>query len=142
MKKILVLMGILICLFGCSNGMEMGEEKNNFTVEPGFSILTKASPNQVHIIELKEMMEKRAAPQDLKDNEIMYTYSYHSFRIYYGEYGNLLEKYKEFDSFDLTTVDYFDIQWTNDNLVTVKVFRKKDDGSSYEAESIKLDASD
>ncbi|MGE7768608.1 hypothetical protein [Peribacillus sp. NPDC096540] len=94
----------------------------------GFSIQTSTSPNQVHIIELKEMS---SVTEDIKDK------SYHSFRIYYGEYGSLLERYKDFYSFDLTTVEHFEILWIDDNLVTVKVFRKKDDGSTFEAKSIK-----
>ena len=77
--------------------------------------------------------------KDIKTKEVYYRY--YSFRIYYGEYGSMLEKYKEFLSFDLTNVDHFEILWIDDNVVTVKVFRKRDDGNTFEAESIKLDTS-
>lgn len=123
----------MISLFGCSNEIEQNRNKEETS---GFSIQTSASPNQIHIIELKEMS---SFTEDIKDKKV--TYGYHSFRIYYGKYGSLLEKYKEFPSFDLTTVEHFETHWTDDNLVIVKIFRKKDDGTTIEAESIKLDTS-
>ena len=126
LKKIIFSIGIIICLFGCSNEVETS----------GFSMQTSPSPNKVNIIELQEMI---STTKDVKTKEVFY--SYHSFRIYYGEYGSLLEKYKEFLSFDLSNVDHFEILWINDNVVTVKVFNKKDDGNTFEAESIILDTS-
>ena len=132
-----VAVSLLTCL-ACSNGIEYSSNQN--TDEPelfSFSIKTSVSPNQVNIIELKEMGKNF---EDKKDNEMNQTY--HSFRIYYGEYGSVLEEYKEYEQFDLSTVDYFDIHWINDSSVSINVIRKKDDGSTLKAESIDLDISD
>lgn len=98
-----------------------------------FSIQTSASPNQVNIIELKEMGQN---VKEVKGNHKSPVY--HSFRIYYGEYGSMLEEYKEYEQFDLSTVDGFDIQWMNDDEVTIHVMRKKEDGRRFTAESIEL----
>ena len=127
----------LLACSACSNGIEYSSNQNKDDPELfSFSLTTSASPNQVNIIELKEMGKDF---EDKKDNKMIQTF--HSFRIYYGEYGSVLEEYKEYDQFDLSTVDYFDIQWINDSLVSINVIRKKDDGSTFKAESIDLDIS-
>ena len=132
-----VVLSLLACS-ACSNGIECSSNQNKDENELfSFSITTSASPNQVNIIELKEMSSNF---EDKKDNKI--TQTFYSFRIYYGEYGSILEEYKEYDQFVLSTVDYFDIQWINDSLVSINVIRKKDDGSTFNAETIELDISD
>jgi len=138
LRRWVLLIGVAVSLLACSNGIEYSS--NQYKDEPelfSFSLTTSASPNQVNIIELKEMGRNFEDKKDKKTFQAFY-----SFRIYYGEYGSVLEEYKEYDQFDLSTVDYFDIQWINDNLVSVNVIRKKDDGSTFKAESIDLDISD
>lgn len=141
LRRWVFIIGIVFSLLACSacsNGIEYSSNLNTDESELySFSIKTSASPNQVNIIELKEMGRDF---EDIKDNKMFQTY--HSFRIYYGEYGSILKEYKEYVQFDLSTVDYFDTQWINDSLVTINVIRKKDDGSTFKAESIDLDISD
>ena len=133
----MLFIGVSVSLLACSNGIEDSSNQNKDDLELfSFSLTTSASPNQVNIIELKEMGKNS---EDVKDNKM--SQAFHSFRIYYGEYGSVLEEYKEYDQFDLSTVDYFDIQWINDSLVSINVIRKKDDGSTFKAESIDLDIS-
>lgn len=129
---------IAVSLLACSNGIEYSSKQNKDKHELfSFSIKTSTSPNQVNIIELKEMGKNF---EDIKENKIFP--AFYSFRIYYGEYGSVLEEYKEYIQFDLSTVDYFDIQWINDSLVSINVIRINDDGSTFKAESIDLDISD
>ena len=133
----MLFIGVSVSLLACSNGIEYSSNQNKDDLELfSFSLTTSASPNQVNIIELKEMGKNS---EDVKDNKM--SQAFHSFRIYYGEYGSVLEEYKEYDQFDLSTVDYFDIQWINDSLVSINVIRKKEDGSTFKAESIDLDIS-
>lgn len=135
LRKWVLFIGVSVSLFACSNGIEYSSHPNKDDLDLfSFSITTSASPNQVNIIELKEMGKNF---EDVKDNKVSQVF--HSFRIYYGEYGSILEEYKEYDQFDLTTVDYFDIQWMNDSLVSIHVIRKKEDGRTFKAESIDLD---
>lgn len=110
-----VAVSLLTCS-ACSNGIEYSSNQNIDESELfSFSITASASPNQVTIIELKEMSRTF---EDKKDNKT-FPASY-SFRIYYGEYGNILEDYNEYLQLDLSAVDYLDIQWINDRLASIK----------------------
>ncbi|MCM3721173.1 hypothetical protein [Solibacillus isronensis] len=138
LRRWVLFIGIAVCLLACSNGIEYSSNQNNDKHDLfSFSIKTSASPNQVNFIELKEMGKNF---KDINENKTFP--AFYSFRIYYGEYGSILEEYKEYVQFDLSTVDYFDIQWSNDSLVSINVIRIKDDGSTFKAESIDLDISD
>jgi len=137
-KYLLITIGITAILLGCSQTDEWDERVNELSEYPesGFSISTSHSPNQVHIIELKEMSVPII---DEKDKQIEYGYA--SFRIYYGEYGSMLEKYEDFPGFDLTTVDQFIVHWQDDNIAFIDVYRNKEDGTRIIDETIRLDAS-
>ena len=128
-KYFLITLGITAILFGCSSSASEGTEIGN-------SFLTSHSPNQVHTIDLQEMAIERF---DRKDNEVYYNYA--GFRIYYGEYGSILEKYKQLKGFDLSTIDNFVVNWQDDNVVLIDVYRKFDDGTSFKDETIRLDTS-
>jgi hypothetical protein len=98
----------------------------------------------VHIIDLQEISTRTI---DKKEKRI--TYGYSSLRIYYGDYGDYgdydskleMEKYKEFEGFDITTIDEFEIKWQDDNVVLINVYRKSEDGTRFKDETIRLDTS-
>ncbi|MCY9141309.1 hypothetical protein [Peribacillus frigoritolerans] len=134
--KLMISIGITAILFGCSTTNEWKESVSKSSPISGFSFLTSHSPNQVHIIDLQEISTRTI---DEKDKKINYGYS--SLRIYYGEYGSKLKKYKEFDGFDLATIDNFEVKWQDDNVVLINVYRKDEDGTRFKDETIRLDTS-
>ena len=115
-------------------------EKNKRTTSNSYpdiatSILTSISPNQIHIVELKEL---RSQYLDKKNNKIVYGNS--SLRIYYGAYGSKLEKYLEYYMFRLTTVANFEVNWQVDNKALITVDRKsQDEEVIYKDKTICLD---
>lgn len=64
-----------------------------------------------------------------------------SFRIYYGEYRTMLEKYKEFKGFDLSTLDTWEVKCQDDNIVLIDFYLKAEDATIFKDETIRLDAS-
>ncbi|MEC0275458.1 hypothetical protein [Peribacillus frigoritolerans] len=134
--KQIISIGITSILFGCSTTEKCKESVSKSSPISGFSFLTSQSPNQVHIINLQEISTRTI---DEKDKKINYGYS--SLRIYYGDYGSKLEKYKEFDGFDLATIDNFEVKWQDDNVALINVYRKAEGGTRFKDETIRLDTS-
>ena len=84
------------------------------------------SPNKVHNIDLTVRSFRYI---DKKDKRITYGDSY--LRIYYGELGNKLEKFKEFEDTSLETVDYLEVEWLDDNVALIYVHRVAEDGTRF-----------
>ncbi|MCY8231641.1 hypothetical protein [Priestia endophytica] len=136
LKFLMMILGIAFILFGCSTSDEWEKEVSKSSPMRGTSFLTSHSPTLVHTIDFQEMSTRTI---DEKDKKIIYGYS--SLRIYYGEYGSKLVKYKELTGFDLMTVDHFEIKWQGDSLVMINVYREAKDGTRFKAETIRLDTS-
>ncbi|RAS76711.1 hypothetical protein [Priestia endophytica] len=136
LKFLMIGLGITFILFGCSTSDEWEEEVSKSPPLSGTSFLTSHSPTLVHTIDFQEMSTRTI---DEKDKKI--TYGYSSLRIYYGEYGSKLVKYKELTGFDLTTVENFEVKWQGDSLVMINVYRKAKDGTTFKDETIRLDTS-
>lgn len=127
-----------VSLLACLSIIYYAAYENKFTKELySIPLQTSASPSKINIIELKTMSYDK---KNIKNNNTHP--EFYSFRIYYGEYGSHLEKYKEYTKFVFSSIDHFDIQWINDNLVTINVIRKREDGTTFKEESIKLKLSD
>ncbi|RAS74534.1 hypothetical protein [Priestia endophytica] len=136
LKLLMLILGITFILFGCSTSDEWEEEVSKSPSLRGTSFLTSHSPTLVHTIDFQEMSTRII---DEKDKKI--TYESSSLRIYYGEYGSKLVKYKELTGFNLMTVDHFEIKWQGDSLVMINVYREAKDGTRFKAETIRLDTS-
>ncbi|PGZ94918.1 hypothetical protein COE51_21975 [Bacillus pseudomycoides] len=136
LKYWMISIGILAIFCGCSTTDEWEGEVSESSLVSGNSFLTSPSPNQVHIIDLQEVS---TGVIDEKDKKISWGNT--SFRIYYGDYGNKLENYKDFEGFDLMTVDNFEVKWQDDNVVLIDVYRKAEDGTRFKDETIRLDTS-
>ncbi|MGH2318614.1 hypothetical protein ACRC6Q_12645 [Planococcus sp. SE5232] len=117
LKIIILLFFIALLLFGCQPDDPYGESE----IIGGFSIQANASPNQMNIIELQEMYKE--------DNVGLHATGepmFHSLRLYYGEYGNLLEDYVVIEEIRMPYIDYFEVVWTDDDHVTINVMPRDD----------------
>ncbi|WP_164669431.1 hypothetical protein [Virgibacillus doumboii] len=92
-----------------------------------FTFKTSESPNLVNIIELREVV-KSAGPGP-----------HATVKIYYGERGSVLKKFKEFDPKNTYTVDNFRINWKNDRQAVVEFVRENQNGEKTTVETIKID---
>ena len=69
---------------------------------------------------------------------------FHSLRIYYGEYGSLLEDYVVIENIRMGYIDHFEVVWTDDDHVTINVIPsnnivENDVVQTYEVESYEYD---
>ncbi|TRZ38501.1 hypothetical protein CEQ21_24245 [Niallia circulans] len=132
---VIIIMGMLVIIFVSATIEKNKRATSDSYPDIASSILTSISPNQVHIVELQEI---RSQYLDKKDNKIVYGNS--SFRIYYGEYGNKLEEYLDYHMFQLATVANFEVNWKDDHVALIAVYRKSKDGKAiYKDETIRLD---
>ena len=46
---------------------------------------------------------------------------FHSLRLFYGEYGSLLEDYVVIEDIRMGYIDHFEMVWSDDEHVTIKV---------------------
>lgn len=134
-KIIILVLFITLLLFGCQPGDPDGESE----IIGGFSIQANASPNQMNIIELQEMYKE--------DNVGLHATRepmFHSLRLYYGEYGSLLEDYVVIEEIRMAYIDYFEVVWTDDEHVTINVVPRddvveNDEVQIFEVESYEFD---
>ena len=132
-------LGIILLLF--AGLLFIGNRVYEFTEKPeitgSFSIRTSASPGQVNIIEIMEMYDDGGPRNPLhQDSE---SQGFHSLRIHYGEYGSLLEKYKEITDIRMQEIDYFDVVWTGDEQVAIHVMHRNEARESFVSESYHFD---
>ena len=92
--------------------------------------------NKVHNIDLTVRSFRYI---DKKDKRITYGDSY--LRIYHGEYGNKLEKFKEFEDTSIENIDYLEVEWLDDNVALIYVHRVAEDGTRFKDETLRLDTS-
>ncbi|MFD1030184.1 hypothetical protein [Metaplanococcus flavidus] len=130
---------LLLCstllLLGCQPEDPDGESE----IIGSFSIQTSASPNQMNIIEIQEMYK-----EDNVGLHATYEPMFHSLRIYYGEYGSLLEDYVVVERIRMHSIDYFEMVWTDDDHVTINVMPRDDVvdhgvAQTYEVETYEFD---
>ena len=111
---------LIALLLLCSMLLLLGCQSSSLSEEPeitgSFSIQTSASPNQTNIIEIQEMYTEDNVGLHASGESM-----FHSLRIYYGEYGNLLEKYVVVEGIRMYNIDYFDVVWTDEDHVTINV---------------------
>ncbi|PLR77999.1 hypothetical protein CU633_07790 [Bacillus sp. V3-13] len=128
---------LALCLFFAGTYWYNERQINNEPEIIGdFSISVSTSPNKVNIVEIKEMYKEFT---DAKEGTT--EPAFHSLRIYYGEYGSVLDKYKELEVNDVQAIDYFDFHWKDDEHVTVQVFSRNEQGKSYISQSVKYNLS-
>ena len=53
----------------------------------------------------------------------------------------MLEKYKEFKGFDLSTLDTWEVKCQDDNIVLIDFYLKAEDATIFKDETIGLNAS-
>ena len=132
---IFLLLFIVLLLFGCQPDDSNGESE----IIGSFSIQTSASPNHMNIIEIQEMYK-----EDNVGLHATFEPMFHSLRIYYGEYGSLLEDYVVVEGIRMGYIDYFEVVWTDDDHVTINVMPRNDVVENdvvqtYEVESYEFD---
>ena len=132
-------LGIILLLF--AGLLFIGNRVYEFTEKPeitgSFSIRTSVSPGQVNIIEIVEMYDDGGPGNPLhQDSE---SQGFHSLRIYYGEYGSLLGKYKELTDIRMPGIDYFDVVWTGEGQVAIHVMHRNEAGESFVSGSYHFD---
>lgn len=123
---IVLMMGLIVA------GCKAADPEKEPEITGSFSILASPSPNQVNIIELQEMYTK-AEPGLHPEPEGSF------FRIYHGEYGSMLENFVDIKDMDMPVIDYFDVVWTDDELVTINVIHRNEAGENFISESYELD---
>lgn len=126
---------LTLLLFGC----QTSESKEETEIIGSFSIQTSASPNQQNIIEIQEMYK-----EDNVGLHATFEPMFHSLRIYYGEYGSLLEDYVVVEGIRMHSTDYFEVVWTDDDHVTINIMPRDDVVDhgvvqTYEIESYEFD---
>lgn len=127
---VFLLLCSLLLLFGCQSSRSNEESE----ITSSFSVQTSASPNQLNIIEIQEM--------HTEDNIGLHASGrlmFHSFRIYYGEYGSLLEDYVVIKGIQMSSIDYFKMVWVDDDHVTINVMPQNVAGEDAETESYDFD---
>ncbi|HSP21261.1 MAG TPA: hypothetical protein VLQ20_02925 [Planococcus sp. (in: firmicutes)] len=132
-------LGIILLL--AATLLFIGNRAYEFSEKPeitgSFSIRTSASPGQSNIIEIIEMYDDGGPGNPLhQDSE---SRGFHSLRIYYGEYGSLLEKYKEITDIRMPEIDYFDVVWTGEGQVAINVMHRNEAGEIFVFESYHFD---
>lgn len=137
--RLIKVLGIILLLF--AGLLFIGNRVYEFTEKPeitgSFSIRTSASPGQVNIIEIMEMYDDGGPGNPLhQDSE---SQGFHSLRIYYGEYGSLLEKYKEITDIRMQKTDYFEVVWTGEQQVSINVMHRNETGKVFIFESYHFD---
>lgn len=132
-------LGVILLLF--AGLLFIGNRVYEFTEKPeitgSFSIRTSASPGQVNIIEIVEMYDDGGPGNPLHQDSD--SKGFHSLRIQYGEYGTLLEKYKELTAIQMPKIDYFDVVWTGDQQVFINVIQRNEAGENFVSESYHFD---
>lgn len=129
-KIIALLLFITLLLFGCQPEDSDGESE----IIGSFSIQASPSPNQMNIIEFQEMYKE--------DNVGLHATGepmFHSLRLYYGEYGSLLDEYVVIEEIRMAYIDYFEVIWTDDDHVTINVMPRDDEVQIFEIESYEFD---
>lgn len=134
-KIIFLLLFITLLLFGCQPDDPNGESE----IIGSFSIQTSPSPNQMNIIELQEMYKEDNVGLHASGESM-----FHSLRLYYGEYGSLLEDYVVIEEIRMAYIDYFEVVWTDNDHVTINVMPRddvveNDEVQTFEVESYKFD---
>lgn len=137
LKLSMLITGVLAVLSGCSSTAKWEKEVDNYAPYIGTSITVSHSPNNIHTIDLQETSSKVV---DVKDRNVRYAYS--SLRIYYGKYASPLKNFKEFDDFDLDSLDRFDITWLDDSIAEIEVYRFTENREGVLQETIQLDVRD
>lgn len=134
LKLSMFITGVSVVLSGCSSTAKWEEEVTDYAPYIVTSITVSHSPNNIHTIDLQETSSKVV---DLKDRNVRYAYS--SLRIYYGKYASPLKNFKEFDDFDLDSLDRFDITWLDDSIAEIGVYRFTENRERVLQETIQLD---
>ncbi|GIP44735.1 hypothetical protein J45TS6_31940 [Paenibacillus sp. J45TS6] len=134
LKLSMLITGVLVVLSGCSSTAKWEEEVTDYAPYIVTSITVSHSPNNIHTIDLQETSSKVV---DVKDRNVRYAYS--SLRIYYGKYASPLKNFKEFDDFDLDSLDRFDITWLDDSIAEIGVYRFTENRERVLQETIQLD---
>lgn len=128
----LLLCGTLL-LFGCQPSDPESE------ITSSFSIKTSASPDQMNIIEIQEMYKEDNVGLHASGRPM-----FHSLRLYFGEYGSLLEDFVVIEGIRMYSIDYFDVVWTDDEHVTINVMPSdnvvvNDEVQNFEIETYEFD---
>ncbi|WP_033542885.1 hypothetical protein [Planococcus sp. CAU13] len=126
-----LLLFTVLLLFGC--------QSDEAEIKSSFSIKTSVSPNQKNIIEIQEMSKEDNVGLHASGRPM-----FHSLRIYYGEYGSLLEDFVVLEEIRMPSIDYFDVVWTDDENVTINVIPRDDtvidnEVQTYEVETYEFD---
>ena len=93
----------------------------------------------MNIIELQEMYKEDNVGLHASGESM-----FHSLRLYYGEYGSLLEDYVVIEEIRMAYIDYFEVVWTDNDHVTINVMPRddvveNDEVQTFEVESYKFD---
>jgi hypothetical protein len=112
-----------------STPFQVGEsEQGGSEIELGsFTFKTRESPNLINIIEFREVSKSKGSTQ------------YSTVKIFYGERGSILEKFKEYIPSDSYTPDNFMVYWKNDEQVKIDVITENDRGETYIEDTIDID---
>lgn len=131
-KKLIAFLSLcsLLLLFGCQSSRSNEEAE----ITSSFSVQTSASPNQLKIIEIQEMHTEDNVGLHASGSPM-----FHSFRIYYGEYGSLLEDYVVINGIQMFDIGHFEMVWTDDDHVTINVMPQNAAGGDVEIESYGFD---
>lgn len=131
---------LLLCstllLFGCQSS-DPNEEAE---ITGSFSIQTSASPNQTSISRSRKCIKMYK-----EDNVGLHASGesmFHSLRIYYGEYGSLLENYVVVEGIRMFNIDYFDVVWTDEDHVTINVMPRDDVVVNNEMQTFEVESYD
>lgn len=134
-KIIFLLLCSTLLLFGC----QPTDPKEESEIISSFSIKTSASPNQMNIIEIQEMYKEDNVGLHASGGPM-----FHSLRLYYGEYGSLLEDFVVIEGIRMYSIDYFEVVWTDDDHVTINVMPSDNvvvdnEVQTFEVESYEFD---
>ncbi|MDZ5711435.1 hypothetical protein [Jeotgalibacillus haloalkalitolerans] len=133
MKKIIGLCFlILIILSGCGeNNVEWEKTLADSSPEREFDILTSHSPENHYTINLREVSERMI---DEKDKKISYRAS--ALRIYSGDFGEEINHFEDYQHVEVSTVDFFKVEWRSESEAEVHIYRADQKGDSRIDDSI------
>lgn len=128
---------LMVCLVLLLVGNRFYDTVKEPEITDSFSIQTSASPNEAHVIEIKEMYA-----QNEEGFHADADYTFESLRIYYGKYGRQLEDFKEIKEINMPAVDRLEVSWKNDEQADINVLHKNDEGESFVFASYRFDLAD
>lgn len=135
---------LLLCITLLFIGNRVYDANREPEITGSFSIMASASPKKANIIELQEMYgkSKELYKKDKKERHAGGEFAFHSFRIYYGEYGSLLESYKELKDIRMSNIDHFEVVWKDDNQAIINVIPPNRSDENVAIETYEFDFPD